>query len=135
MEPPDYITWRSSENRTGIGRSWIRAAACPRPNLPVTMVDGEMLSVERTGLVDNNAAHRGDALRSPRVLFGIVITEKRRADLSVVGLASMAKLAGDDTHRTERSAPGGRMAMRLYRRGHNPSRNSELGTRNYFGPV
>src|SRR3954469_15603927 len=68
----------------------------------------------RVRVVDTGAAHRGAALRSRRAISTIVITEKRRADPSVVGLAPMVNLAGDGLIEPRSSAPGGRMAMRPY---------------------
>src|SRR4051794_5097454 len=88
----------------------------------------------RVRVVDTGAAHRGAALRSRRAISTIIITEKRRADPSVVGLAPMVNLAGAGTHRTEIICPGRTHChASLHASGATillETRNSKLETRN-----
>jgi hypothetical protein len=62
LEPPDYVSWRSSDNRAGITRSTVGAVAPPRP-IPVVTMDEVGMSVHRTRLVGNPAGRGRPALR------------------------------------------------------------------------
>jgi hypothetical protein len=91
LEPPDYVSWRSSENRPAIGRSWIGAVARPRPGSMVIMTDGEMW-VDRTRC----SGRRGRPTEGPR--YGRVLSTTRpsivRVDNAPVGTAARGRWRG-----------------------------------------